>query len=99
MAKRRERPAGRSSEGAASNAPGARRPALPTNGSPAPDVSRASNARGMRPDVLQIAELGTARPPCSVAELQAAEALSRSMTRTGLEPRAERLRAPTSPTW
>lgn len=97
MAKGRERPAGRSGEGAASSAPDARRIALPENGSS--EGRRAASARGIPSDVLQIAELGPARPPCSVAELQAAEALARSMKRTGLEPKAERLRAPTSPTW
>jgi hypothetical protein len=49
--------------------------------------------------VLHIADLWPSRPPCSVAEREAAEAVAARMRHHGLRPDVERARAPTSPTW
>lgn len=48
---------------------------------------------------VQLIEIGPARPPCSVAEREIAESVLRRMRRAGWKPAAERVRAPTSPTW
>jgi hypothetical protein len=49
--------------------------------------------------MLQVAELVPSRPPCSLAEREAAEAVHAQMRRLDLRPVIERTRAPTSPTW
>jgi hypothetical protein len=49
--------------------------------------------------VLRITELGPSRPPCSVAEREAADAVQRNLRSFGLRPAVEHMRAPTSPTW
>jgi hypothetical protein len=49
--------------------------------------------------VLRFDDLWPSRPPCSVAERVAADAVRARMRHHGLRPAVERTRAPTSPTW
>jgi peptidase M28-like protein len=48
---------------------------------------------------VQVADLAPSRPPCSVAEREAADAVAQRFALASLEPELETLRAPTSPTW
>jgi hypothetical protein len=48
---------------------------------------------------IQLIDLGPSRPPCSVAEREIADAVQRRFTAAGWASTAERVRAPTSPTW
>ncbi len=50
-------------------------------------------------DQLQITDFAPARPPCSIAERDAANTVISRLRALGLRPNAEELRAPTSPTW
>jgi hypothetical protein len=49
--------------------------------------------------VPDISDLLPSRPPCSVAEREAADSVAASMREHGLRPVVETARAPTSPTW
>jgi hypothetical protein len=48
---------------------------------------------------VEVRELAPSRPPCSVAEREAADVVANGFARAGLPCDIETLRAPTSPTW
>jgi hypothetical protein len=50
-------------------------------------------------DVLHVSDLWPSRPPCSVAEREAADAVAGRFRHHGLPLSLERTRSPTSPTW
>jgi hypothetical protein len=49
--------------------------------------------------VIASSDLAPSRPPCSIAEREAARAVASALRRCGLRPRTIPARAPTSPTW